>query len=126
MARVPVPTEEPEGYPVNKEGQQEHGQRSNHGGKTNGYTVPNPAAQTRLIEDLLDISRIQSGHLPLNLEPLDVAAMLADLEIRYREQLGGEPRFVFTNRSFWYPQGEVTDFATARLRLSVPAAYRCG
>lgn len=34
-----------------------------------------------------------------------------------------EPRWVFSNRSFWYPQGASSDFATGRLRLSVPAGY---
>jgi hypothetical protein len=35
-----------------------------------------------------------------------------------------EPRYVFSNRSYWYPQGTVTDFATARLRLRVPSGYQ--
>lgn len=35
-----------------------------------------------------------------------------------------EPRYVFSNRSYWYPQATVTDFATARLRLRVPPGYQ--
>jgi hypothetical protein len=32
-----------------------------------------------------------------------------------------EPQFIYSNRSYWYPQSTVTDYATASLRLSVPA-----
>ncbi len=35
-----------------------------------------------------------------------------------------EPKWLFSNRNYWYPQNQVTDFATARIRLTVPAEYR--
>jgi hypothetical protein len=35
-----------------------------------------------------------------------------------------EPRFLYSNRVFWYPQGQVSDYATATLKLSVPAEYQ--
>jgi hypothetical protein len=31
-----------------------------------------------------------------------------------------EPQFLYSNRSYWYPQSTVTDYATAHLRISVP------
>jgi hypothetical protein len=34
-----------------------------------------------------------------------------------------EPSFLYSNRSFWYPQSTVTDYATATIRLSVPIEY---
>jgi hypothetical protein len=34
-----------------------------------------------------------------------------------------EPKWLFSNRNYWYPQNQVTDFATARVRLTVPAEY---
>jgi hypothetical protein len=34
-----------------------------------------------------------------------------------------EPSFLYSSRSFWYPQAVVSDYATARIRLSVPATY---
>jgi hypothetical protein len=34
-----------------------------------------------------------------------------------------EPNWLFSNRYPWYPQGEVTDFATATLRITVPADH---
>jgi hypothetical protein len=35
-----------------------------------------------------------------------------------------EPKWLFSNRNYWYPQNQVTDFATARIRITVPTAYR--
>jgi hypothetical protein len=34
-----------------------------------------------------------------------------------------EPKWLYSTRSFWYPQGQVTDYATATIRASVPAGY---
>lgn len=34
-----------------------------------------------------------------------------------------EQRFLYSNRSYWYPQAVVTDYATAKLRITVPADY---
>jgi hypothetical protein len=36
-----------------------------------------------------------------------------------------EPRILYTNRSYWYPQSTVTDFATASMRLTVPDGQMC-
>lgn len=36
-----------------------------------------------------------------------------------------EPHFLYSNRSYWYAQSPVTDYATATLRLTVPAEYSC-
>lgn len=34
-----------------------------------------------------------------------------------------EPSYLYSNRSFWYPQSTVSDYATARIRLTVPLMY---
>ena len=34
-----------------------------------------------------------------------------------------EPKWLFSNRNYWYPQNQVTDYATARIRLTVPFDY---
>jgi hypothetical protein len=34
-----------------------------------------------------------------------------------------QQRFLYSNRSYWYPQSTVTDYATATIRLSVPNEY---
>ena len=36
-----------------------------------------------------------------------------------------EPSFLYSNRSYWYPQSTVSDYATATIRLTVPIAYGC-
>jgi len=35
-----------------------------------------------------------------------------------------EPSFMLSNRAYWYPQNAVTDYATARIRITVPDEYR--
>jgi hypothetical protein len=35
----------------------------------------------------------------------------------------GEPRYIYSNRSYWYPQSLVTDYATATIDLSVPPGW---
>ena len=34
-----------------------------------------------------------------------------------------QQRFLYSNRSYWYPQSSVTDYATATIRLTVPNDY---
>ena len=34
-----------------------------------------------------------------------------------------EPKWLLSNRSYWYPQAQVTDYATAHIRMTVPAEY---
>jgi aminopeptidase N len=36
-----------------------------------------------------------------------------------------EPSYLLSNRSYWYPQNPVSDYATATLRLTVPRGYGC-
>ncbi len=40
-------------------------------------------------------------------------------------RLVAEPSFLYSNRSYWYPQALVTDYATATLRVTVPATFDC-
>ncbi len=41
------------------------------------------------------------------------------------EELTAEPRLLYSNRSYWYPQAPVTDYATGVLRLTVPDKRAC-
>jgi Peptidase family M1 domain len=34
-----------------------------------------------------------------------------------------EPRYIYSNRSYWYPQATVGDYATARIEITVPSEY---
>jgi hypothetical protein len=35
-----------------------------------------------------------------------------------------EPNWLFSNRSHWYPQNQITDYATATIRFTLPAEYK--
>jgi hypothetical protein len=39
--------------------------------------------------------------------------------------MSAEPSYLYSSRSFWYPQGTVSDYATARLRISIPPTLDC-
>ncbi|HVQ42025.1 MAG TPA: M1 family aminopeptidase [Vicinamibacterales bacterium] len=39
-------------------------------------------------------------------------------------RMAAEPRFIYSSRSPWYPQGQSSDYATVDMRLSVPADYQ--
>ena len=39
--------------------------------------------------------------------------------------LQAEPSFLYSSRSYWYPQAPVSDYATARIRISVPSGVEC-
>jgi len=36
-----------------------------------------------------------------------------------------EPSYLYSNRNYWYPQGETNGYATATLRIRVPGGYAC-
>lgn len=36
-----------------------------------------------------------------------------------------EPKYLLSNRSVWYPQNPIPDYATATIRIRVPDEYRC-
>ena len=55
---------------------------------------------------------------------LDREAMSLQQEIQPEAVvLPPEPQYVYSNRSFWYPQAPTTDYATARMMISVPAEF---
>jgi peptidase M1-like protein len=36
-----------------------------------------------------------------------------------------EPNYLYSSRSYWYPQAPISDYATATMRISVPATLSC-
>ncbi len=40
-------------------------------------------------------------------------------------RFGPQPHYLYSSRSFWYPQSLVTDFAPATLRITVPPDFEC-
>ncbi len=71
----------------------------------------------------LQITIAYSGMVPP--QPLDREAMQIGQAPQPREttEIPLEPRYLYSNRSYWYPQSPVTDYATARIRITVPSEY---
>jgi hypothetical protein len=53
-------------------------------------------------------------------ENLDVAPQVQTIESAFAEP---EPNYLYSNRSYWYPQAPQSDYATATIRFTVPAPY---
>ena len=94
-------------------------------------TLPRPLPSgTELV---LDVT--YSGRLAAQNIDREAMSMDADLQQTQQQQpppqlptldrpILPEPRYLYSNRTYWYPQSPVTDFATASLRLTVPAQYQ--
>ena len=56
----------------------------------------------------------------------DREAVAVQQDTSLHEELAtAEPRLLYSNRSYWYPQAPVTDYATGVLRLTVPDKRGC-
>jgi hypothetical protein len=80
----------------------------------------------RLLSQDSDLTLVitYSGRVPSQDLDVDAVHVRGDGQ----EQLGpdlNEPAFLLSNRAFWYPQNPVPDYATATLRIVVPAGYGC-
>jgi hypothetical protein len=67
--------------------------------------------------ELLDLEFTYSGRLPA-VNPESEAMAVAQQSDFFGIQV--QPSYIYTGRSRWYPQAEVTDYATANLVLRVP------
>jgi len=71
----------------------------------------------------LDLVITYGGRLPP--QGVDREAISVDQE-RVQEdsvQIPLEPQFLYSNRSYWYPQSPVTDYATGKLTITVPGEF---
>jgi hypothetical protein len=67
-----------------------------------------------------------SGRLPS--QNIDREALEAGARSQRSEEfsiVSSEPSYLLSNRAYWYPQSQVTDYATATLRISVPEGFGC-
>jgi Peptidase family M1 domain len=86
----------------------------------NSLIVNLPAPLFR--DNELTLTIVYSGRL----EPQDFDREAIDLQDRQERQereittIPLEPRFIYSNNSFWYPQAAVSDYALATLRITVP------
>ena len=73
---------------------------------------------------VVTLSLAYSGRLApqsLSREAAEVTAQ--DLAPMQENAIPPEPNYAYSNNSYWYPQSTVTDYATARIRVSVPQDY---
>jgi hypothetical protein len=76
-------------------------------------------------DELLSLEFVYGGRLPAlppEREAVDVAAHRYEQSNEFFN-IQALPSYIYTGRSGWYPQGDVTDYATATLRLRVPEGY---
>ena len=90
----------------------------------NSIVINLPASVARDLEITLDVT--YSG--PMHSQGIDQESIAVGQDPGSRLQedlpyLPPEPSWLFSNRSFWYPQGAFTDYATARVRVTLPAPY---
>jgi len=64
-----------------------------------------------------------SGRLPS--QSIEREALNLEQAVQEQPLIAPEPQFLYSNRSHWYPQSAVTDYATATLRVTVPEEYAC-
>ena len=62
-----------------------------------------------------------AGRIPA--QELEREAITVTQDTRDPVVLPPEPRYIYSNRSYWYPQSIVSDYAPAKLKLTVPAEY---
>jgi hypothetical protein len=60
------------------------------------------------------------GRLPSQAFDREAISIGQDLQEPYTPS---EARYLYSNRSYWYPQGSFTDYATAKIRITVPAEF---
>jgi len=73
----------------------------------------------------LDIT--YSGRLPtqeLDRETVSLQGQ-QDEDVETEPLIKSEPNFLLSSRAAWYPQNVVTDYARARIRVTVPEGYGC-
>jgi hypothetical protein len=87
--------------------------------------LPQPLAR----DSELSVTITYAGRLEPQTPDREAASLLdADPQGRGDDQpllMAAEPSYLYSSRSFWYPQAAVTDYATARIRVSVPPGMDC-
>ena len=72
-------------------------------------------------DELLDLEFVYGGRLPAI--PPEREAMELHSQANDYFNIQALPSYIYTGRSGWYPAGDVTDYATATMRLRVPEGY---
>lgn len=73
----------------------------------------------------LTLAVAYAGRLASATPEREVIAPQQDQSARLELVTPPEPRMLYTNRSYWYPQATIGSYATATLRLTVPEGMGC-
>jgi hypothetical protein len=85
-------------------------------------SLPAPVQpDTELVLTVVYSGRLESQELER--EAIAVQQQQQQQQERESAAMPLEPRFLYSNRSYWYPQSTVTDYALATLRLTVPQEF---
>ncbi len=87
----------------------------------NSIVLNLPSALTK--DTTLTLTISYAGRLPPQTPDRETLAVAGDQRVVQPEELptiNAEPSYLYSSRSLWYPQAVVSDYATARIRLSVP------
>jgi hypothetical protein len=76
-------------------------------------------------DELLDLEFVYGGRLPAIPPEREAVEVRRDAYAQANEffSIQAQPSYIYTGRSGWYPHGDVTDYATATMRLRVPEGY---
>jgi len=76
---------------------------------------------------MLSFDIAYSGRLPTQELDRETVALEAQQEgdTETEPLVRSEPNFLLSSRAAWYPQNVVTDYARARIRVTVPEGYSC-
>jgi hypothetical protein len=89
----------------------------------NTMVVNLPTVLTRNSEMTLTIA--YSGRLEPQAPDRETLALEQRAAQEDMPMMSTEPNFLYSNRSYWYPQAPVSDYATATIRISVPTSIEC-
>jgi hypothetical protein len=71
----------------------------------------------------VDLTITYGGRLPSQSLDSEALQIEPQQEPKQEEAPQPEPQYSYSNRSYWYPQGPVTEYATATMTLTAPAQY---
>jgi hypothetical protein len=78
-------------------------------------------------DTVLSITIAYAGRLPPQTPDRETIGLAGDEQRRTDDvpTVLAEPSSLYSSRSFWYPQGPISDYATASIRVSVPVNLEC-
>src|SRR5206468_3367055 len=77
-------------------------------------------------DTVMTLTVVYSGRVEPQVNDRELLAFQRGRDVQVNEaRFATEPSWLYSSRIFWYPQAPVTDYATARLQINVPASLGC-